>query len=408
VTIATQALPGADVPDDSPGTRRTRSRLVFWVAVLVVIAASATCGWLLYREFDDVMGLRQAGYGLMFAAIPAVPIGALFWWLNRTNPEPRWMLVVALLWGGLAATLISLHLNEWLSGEVGEAQSVGPRSAVYVAPWTEELTKSAIVFALVIWRGHRFNGVMAGVILGGLAGLGFAFTENVLYYGQYLEFQGDQFFTWEGGFEQLFLWRGVKAPFVHPMFTMCTGFGIGLAVRHRNIGVRILAPAVGFCVAALLHMGYNGVASLSSTADALNAFYVAVLLPTLFVAVTLVLLARRVESRAIAARLGDYTVYGWIKEADIPFIVDTHYRWVARHEARQLGKAQRRTVRDFQRCGMALGVLRDRMVRGVAGAGERRAEHDLVARFRRLRAKVVLPGVAGSDGSRSVTAVSSW
>jgi protease PrsW len=124
--------------------------------------------------------------------------------------------------------------------------------------------------------------------------------------------------------------------------------------------------------------------------------------------VTLVLLARRAERRAIAARLGDYTVYGWMKEAEIPFIVEAHSRRAARREARRLGRAQRRTVREFQRCGMALGVLRDRMVRGVAGAGERQTERDLVARFRTLRAKVVLPGVAGSDRSRSVTALSSW
>jgi hypothetical protein len=264
------------------------------------------------------------------------------------------------------------------------------------------------VFALVIWRGHRFNGVMAGVILGGLAGLGFAFTENVLYYGQFLEFQGDRFFTWDGDFEQLFLWRGVKAPFVHPMFTMCTGLGIGLAVRHRYVGVRILAPAVGFCVAALLHMGYNAVASLSRTADALSASYVGILLPTLVVAVMVVQLARVAERRAIAARLGDYTVYGWMKEAEVPFIVEPRSRWAARREARRLGRAQRRTVREFQRCGVDLGVLRDRMVRGVAGAAERQAERDLVARFRSLRAKVVLPGLPDSARSRSVTAHSSW
>jgi RsiW-degrading membrane proteinase PrsW (M82 family) len=405
VTTATLAPPSAEVPDGVARSRR--QRLLFWLGLALIVAGTAVCGWLLYGQLGDVMGWRAAGYAALFAAIPVLPIAAVFCWLNRANPEPWWMLAVALTWGALAATLMSLHLNEWLAAEVGDSQSISPRSAVFVAPWTEEATKGAIVFALVLWRGHRFNGVLAGVVLGGLAGLGFAFTENILYYGQFLQFQGDQLFTWSNEFEQLFVWRGVKAPFVHPLFTMCTGFGIGLAVRHRNVGVRVLAPAVGFCVAALLHMGYNAVASLSRTPEALNASYVGILMPTLLLGVTLVLLATRVERRAIAARLGDYTVYGWMSEAQIPFVVEAFSRRAARREARRLGKAQRRTVREFQRCGLALGVLRDRMVRGVAGAKERSSERDLVARYRGLRAKVVLPGVP-SEAGRSVTAASSW
>ena len=379
-----------------------------WFVTFVVLVASGACGFLLYREFDDVLSAEAFGYAALFAAAPVLPIGGLLWWLNRTNPEPGWTLLVALMWGALAATLMSLHLNDWFAEQVGDRQVVSARSAVFVAPWTEEVTKGAIVFAFVLWRRHLFNGVMAGVVLGGLAGLGFACTENVLYYGQFLEAQGDQMFTWGGGFDQLFLWRGVRAPFVHVLFTMCTGFGVGLAVRYRGTGVRILAPTVGFCVAALLHMGYNAVASLSTSTDALNAAYVAILLPTLAAAVALVVLARRVERRAIAARLGDYTVYGWISEQQIPFLVDSRARRAARREARRLGKDQRRTMRQFQRCGVQLGVLRDRMVRGVAGTDQRVAERRLVAEYRALRSRVVLPGISDSRLSRSATAASSW
>ena len=395
------------VPDAAPRGMKRR-RLQFWLVACVVLAVSGTCGFLLYREFDDVLSAEAFGWAALFAAAPVVPIGGLLWWLNRTNPEPGWTLLAAVLWGALAATLMSLHLNDWLAGQVGDQQVVSARSAVFVAPWTEEVTKGAIVFALVLWRRHVFNGVMAGVVLGGLAGLGFAATENVLYYGQFLEAQGDQMFTWSQGFDELFLWRGVKAPFVHVLFTMCTGFGIGLAVRHRHIGVRILAPAVGFCVAALLHMGYNAIASLSTSTDALNAAYVAILLPTLVGAISVVLLARRAERHAIAARLGDYTVYGWISEQQIPFVVDSRARRAARREARRLGKTQRRTVRQFQRCGVELGVLRDRMVRGVAGPDQRAEERRLVAEYRALRSRVVLPGISDSGPGRSATAASSW
>ncbi len=374
----------------------------------VVVSAAAACALLLYREFDDAMGLTAFGYAVLFALAPVPVLGGVLWWLNQTNPEPRWTLAVATLWGGLAATLISLHLNQWLAGLVGDAQTISARSAVFVAPWTEEATKAFIVFALVVWRRHLFNGVTAGVVLGGLAGLGFAVTENVLYYGQFLQFQDDKLFTWSGGFDQLFIWRGVKACFVHPMFTMCTGFGVGLVVRYRHVGVRILGPAIGFSVAALLHMGYNAVASLSASPRALSASYVAILLPTLAATVVVVVIARRADRQVIAARLHDYTAYGWIKAAHVPFVVEPRARRAARRGARKLGKSPRRTVREFQRCGVELGLLRDRMVRGVAGASERQRERELVDRFRLLRSQVVLPGLTGADAVPRPTAASSW
>ena len=55
---------------------------------------------------------------------------------------------------------------------------------MFVAPWVEEACKATIIFAIAWWRRHDFNGVIAGVVYGGLTGIGFAFTENIVYYGQ--------------------------------------------------------------------------------------------------------------------------------------------------------------------------------------------------------------------------------
>jgi len=124
--------------------------------------------------------------------------------------------------------------------------------AVFVAPWVEEACKATVIFAIAWWRRHDFNGVIAGVVYAGLAGIGFAFTENIVYYGQIFQHVhdlGNDNGAAMGAVQSLFLWRGVAAPFIHPMFTMMTGIGIGLAVRYRNVGVRVLAPVVGYCTA---------------------------------------------------------------------------------------------------------------------------------------------------------------
>jgi RsiW-degrading membrane proteinase PrsW (M82 family) len=394
---------------ESGSARGGRGRLVAAVAVVVVVV-SLVCAWALYHELHPVIGRRAFGWGLLFAFVPVVPLAALFVWLDRLRPEPRWLLIVTFVFGALAATFISLQLNGWLAGLIGDRSGPSPRSAVFIAPWVEEAAKATIIFAIVLWRRHDFNAVVAGVVYGGLAGVGFAFTENIFYYGQIFQqaiISGESSATALDGVQDLFLFRGLAAPFVHPMFTLVTGVGIGLAVRHRHLGVRIVAPVAGYCGAVVLHMGYNTIASFA-TSESLAAVYFAILLPTLAALVTIVIVVRRHERRVIAARLHDYTVFGWLKAAHVPFIVSGRGRRRARRYARRFGKAESQRLRAFQRAGLDLGLLRDRLVRGVAGPSELPREGELIAMLTSLRGKVLLPGVSETSNDELSSAASSW
>jgi len=191
------------------------------------------------------------------------------------------------------------------------------------------------------------------------------------------------------------------------MFTMMTGLGIGLAVRYRHVGVRILAPVAGFCAAVLLHMGYNALASFVPQGN-LTAVYVPILLPTLAAVLALVAAVRRQERRMVAARLNDYTTFGLLPAEHIDFIVSRPGRRRARRHARQFGKPELRRVRDFQRTGIDLGLLRDRMVRGVVGATELPRERQLIETMRDFRGHVMLPGASESPLDRRTGAASSW
>ena len=57
-------------------------------------------------------------------------------------------------------------------------------TAVLVAPWIEEAAKGAAVLLVLLFRRREFDGVVDGIVLAGLSGVGFAFTENVLYFGR--------------------------------------------------------------------------------------------------------------------------------------------------------------------------------------------------------------------------------
>ena len=74
-------------------------------------------------------------------------------------------------------------------------------------------------------RSH-FDGPVDGLVYAATAAAGFAFTENILYFGAALA---------EGGAEELgatFVVRGIFSPFAHVLFTACIGLAIGIGARR--------------------------------------------------------------------------------------------------------------------------------------------------------------------------------
>lgn len=408
MTTSTLPAPGA-VSGVAPTHRPGRQRLAWVVVASAFVALAVWCGWLLYSDLNAVIDRRAFVYAVLFAFVPVVPMIAVFVMLDRLRPEPLQMVLAVIVWGAIIATYVSLRLNGWLAADLGDRFGASARSAVFIAPWVEEACKATIIFAIAWWRRHDFNGVIAGVVYGGLTGIGFAFTENIVYYGQIFQHVhdlGNDNGAAIGAVQSLFLWRGVAAPFIHPMFTMMTGIGIGLAVRYRHVGVRILAPAVGYCTAVLLHMGYNTAASFA-VGRALVAVYVGLLIPTLLVVAAIVGWAGRHQRRVLAARLNDYTAYGWLKAGQVPYLVGRRDRAVLRRQAKAISRAERDKVRRLQRTGVDLAVLRDRLVRGVACDQEQAHEAQLIATLRDLLGRVVLPDGLGGSGQLP-RARSSW
>lgn len=414
---SSQAGPAATPPQSSATTSaHRRQRQIATVAFAVGTAVLAGWSvWLIHADVDQVIGRRAFFFALLFALIPVAPLVGAFAWFGRLRLEPWRFLLVALLWGALVATLASLRLNGWLAPLVGDRYGISPRSAVFVAPWVEESTKAAVVFGLMWWRRRSYPLVMAGVVYGGLAGVGFAFTENIVYYGQIFQLtqiaQGDNGAALDA-VQQLFRWRGVAAPFVHPMFTMLSGLGIGLALRYHQVGVRILAPVAGFCAATLLHMVYNTMAAFSGGAGtgdtALVGAYVGVLLPTLGTVTVVIFAVRRRERQVLAARLRDYSAFGWLQPQIIDAVVAPKARSEARRLAADVSKSQRAKVRAFQRTGVELAVLRDRMVCGAASPDGHLGERRLLSELRRMRRELILFGDSESSSRDESPPSSSW
>src|SRR5690606_37800073 len=109
-----------------------RKRPIVLEIVLVVL------GGLLASAFVVLMALvtsgTTVGVAVVLALVPLVTIGALIMWVDRWEPEPRFLLVGAFLWGGGVAVAVASLLNSVvgpaLAGALGTGLDPGTASAV--------------------------------------------------------------------------------------------------------------------------------------------------------------------------------------------------------------------------------------------------------------------------------------
>jgi protease PrsW len=357
-----------------------------------LVLLMGVCGLLVLGAVTSDTGVLGFLIGITLAALPLPVVIAAFRWLDRYEPEPVGILLFAFFWGATVAALVAAVLNT--ASLIAIARTGGGSgmdvTAVLVAPWFEEAAKGAAVLLVLLFRRREFDGVVDGIVLAGLSGVGFAFTENILYFGRaFLAGQQQSLTTgfFAAGFT--FVLRGVLSPFAHPLFTTMTGIGLGIAARTTRPALRIVAPLVGYLVAVVLHGAWN----LSSLSGLTGFFtgYVLVMLPTFGLAVGIAVWSRRREGATVAARLPAYVEAGWLDPDDVPMLASLPRRrqaidWVAGRYGDQRAVA----LRDFQHAATELAFLRDRVERGLDVPDFPGRERELLREVSRTRAAAAL------------------
>lgn len=233
--------------------------------------------------------------GLITATIPVPLYIILVLWIDRYEAEPLWMLATAFFWGALIATFFAFLLNTTSQGIVGSLSNANAGvafAAVISAPIVEEIGKAFILLIFFFWKKDEFDGVVDGIVYGSMTALGFAMTENILYYGKAAN---------EGGGEMLTLvWiiRGFFAPFSHPLFTSLTGIGLGLARQSNNLAVKLVTPVVGLLMAIFMHSIWNGSAVFGGGAVFVLT-YILVMVPAFVIMLVIIGLALRREGQVV-------------------------------------------------------------------------------------------------------------
>ena len=193
------------------------------------------------------------------AAAPAALWTAAICWIQRGAGRPPALLLASFVWGAAAAAFLSHALNDlgrvWVALLAG-ADDARAVSSTLVAPIIEEGTKAAGMVLLLLVRRHRdFAGVRDGIVYGGLIGIGFVFTENLLYF---------MFAILQGGEARLVrsvYLRGLLAGGDHAVFTATIGAGIGWAVATTSRRARVLAAALASAAALVQHLAWNALAA---------------------------------------------------------------------------------------------------------------------------------------------------
>jgi RsiW-degrading membrane proteinase PrsW (M82 family) len=335
--------------------------------------------------------------GTLLAAIPVVPLVASYLWLDRYEPEPRSLLVLGLGWGALVATSIALVLQALDAFVLGDQQST---TGVVVAPLTEEAAKGLFIVLLLVYRRQELDGILDGIVYAGMVGIGFAFTENILYLAS--AYMGDN--GAKGGLESavgLFIVRCLFSPFAHPLFTAFTGIGVGIAVSTRSRTAGLLAVAGGYALAVCAHGLWNASLMLQDGNTAVLT-YLFLMVPAFCLFVAFAIWARSRESRLMAAALTDCARRGFLDPREIPWLVRLPARRYCRRYAAQAGGPQaRRAMVAYQREAIELAFLHHRYLRGTAPAGFEELGREHVAAMRALRGHVVWPTAAGRNPTSS-------
>ncbi|WP_112467710.1 PrsW family intramembrane metalloprotease [Streptomyces triticisoli] len=362
-----------------------------WVKYGALITLLTLSGLVILALVRQETGTEGFLVGLGLAVLPVPLLLAAFRWLDRVEPGPWRNTLFAFAWGACAAALMAIVANSfatyWIATATADPSGADTLGATVIAPVVEETAKAAAILLIFLFRRRDFTGIVDGVVVAGVTATGFAFTENILYLGT--AFGTDQL-NGDGGIASVtaatFFVRVIMSPFAHPLFTVLTGIGFGIAALSgdRQRVRRVLLPLAGLLLAMGMHALWNG--STVFGPYGFLAVYAAFMVPAFGLLTWLVIWTRQRELRTVREELPAYAAAGWLTPAEPLALGSLRARRLARdHARRHFGKPAARTVAEYEAYATSLAFLRHRGRRGRAGADFAVRERELLHELWRRR-----------------------
>ncbi len=172
------------------------------------------------------------------ALAPCLAIILFFYYRDKYEKEPKWLLLVSFLLG-VVSVVPAIFLEIFL----GKFPIIGGNTfmhAVFGIAYVEEGVKLFFLLILPYWK-KAFNEPLDGIIYSVMISMGFAAAENIMYVVQ--------------GGVGVGIMRVFTAVPAHAMFAVVMGYFVGLAkFKHKHSFLLIFT---GFTIAVLFHGLYD-------------------------------------------------------------------------------------------------------------------------------------------------------
>jgi protease PrsW len=309
-----------------------------------------------------VIGLTAAnpvgtGIGFVLSSLAMTIVVLAYLWLDRWEPEPPRLLILAFLWGASVAVVIATILQLTVEAVInpGATQTVSPWSIVLGAPLTEEAAKGLLLLLMMSGRRrNELNSLTDCLVYAGLVGAGFAWLEDILYIG------GGASVSESLATAAL---RLIMAPFAHSLFTTMFGIGVYFAMQQRNAAAKAGCILLGYLAAVIMHGLWNGSSLLG--VEAYFLVYFLWMLPVFGLAIVLGVQSRRREQRVVASKLPGMVAAGLVTPNESTWLGSLRNRKLAINEATRFGgRSAGKSVKDFAAQVVELAFVRDRIDRG--------------------------------------------
>ncbi|GAB3386087.1 PrsW family intramembrane metalloprotease [Humibacter soli] len=368
----TPRLPVPQYPA-APQVMRTKTSTVVWTIIGLILLTQLLVVVFAYLVLAFGPGLVVISAALALVPLTIVLLTAL--WIDAWEPEPLAAKAFAFLWGASAAITIALlfDVGQRVFTPIPESSIL---SAIVRAPTVEETAKGVGLLILVFAARRTFDGPIDGIVYAAIIAGGFAFVENIQYFGTAIM----------GGAGQaaiVFVLRSLFSPFAHVLFTSCTGVALGLAVRRGGVGRILGAFVAGLAVAIVLHSVWN-----FSSYIGFWGVYLVFELPIFVGAVIAVVLLRVREQHRTRDRLEDYGRAGWFTPDEVALYGTRPGRHRVRAWARQRGGDAPLIVRSMVRDSTRLAMARQRVIDGSADIGTWSEEAALLTEITDSRARL--------------------
>ena len=331
--------------------RRSPSTLPLLVAGAILVFGSLL---LVVPFLLGNTGITGFVIGFIASLIPLSVVLLTVRLIDRWEPEPNRLLWFAFTWGAavsIAGTLLIQPLFA-LAAPTTSEEAFTFFMATVQAPIVEEFTKSLGLLLLILGARKYFDGPVDGVVFAFTIAAGFAFTENILYFGREIASSS------EPGTDlvRIFILRGVMSPFAHAIFTGTTGLIMGFAARRWHSGYAVLAFVIGLLPAMFLHNRWNSMGQ-----DFLLDYFV-VQVPIFLIAALGIIFLRVAEGKLTRQRLLEYARAGWFTPAEVEMLATSQGRRHAVRWAASRGRAAQ--MRAFIKGATALAFTRQRILSG--------------------------------------------